>query len=90
MILPKRKRQKHNPVGKKRRATRKELEQVVNQVITQMQRLYNEFLSFQHLFSVYLKWRKHDKKFNDFIEAKLKDEEQKIGNTPRKETLDRT
>lgn len=66
-------------MGKKRRATRKELEQVVSQVITQMNRLYNDFLSFHQLFNVYLGWRKQDKDFNKFIEKRLKEEEKKIG-----------
>jgi hypothetical protein len=57
----------------KRKLPKNYLENAVKEIITAINNLNNRLTSVESVFSTYVEWMKHDKKFKKYLEKKYKD-----------------
>ena len=61
---------------KKNKLTRKEIENALNGLSSNDQKLWKETLELRQVFSLYLEYRKETEKFSKFVTSKAKEFEQ--------------
>jgi len=57
----------------KRKLPKNYLDNAVKEIITAINNLNNRLTSVESVFSTYVEWMKHDKKFKKYLEKKYKD-----------------
>jgi DNA-binding transcriptional regulator GbsR (MarR family) len=57
----------------KRKLPKKYLDNAVKEIITAINNLNNRLTSVESVFSTYVEWMKHEKKFKKYLEKKYKD-----------------
>ena len=57
----------------KRKQPKNYLDNTVKEIITAINNLNNRLISVESVFSTYVEWMKHEKKFKKYLEKKYKD-----------------
>ena len=57
----------------KRKLPKNYLDNAVKEIITAINNLNNRLISVESVFSTYVEWMKHEKKFKKYLEKKYKD-----------------
>ena len=57
----------------KSKPTRKEIEEVINRLITHVRVIEEKLGALDSVFGLYLDWKKEKDKFNKFVEGKVKE-----------------
>ena len=69
--------QRKNEYLKKKKITRKEIENVLDGLSNNDQYLHNKILQLDNLFGLYLEYSKETEKFSEFVKARTEEFEQK-------------
>tara|TARA_Y100000593_G_scaffold83972_1_gene158750 strand:- start:358 stop:627 length:270 start_codon:yes stop_codon:yes gene_type:complete len=69
--------QRKNEYLKRKALTKKEIEQAINGLSNNDQYIHNKLLQIDSLFGLYLEYRKETEKFNEYVNSRAKEFEQK-------------